>query len=212
MTPLENESRNMSSPANQPQAGVPGDRSAPDAGFLTTANFLSLVRIPLGLAFLAVHDQLSIAIIVAVGALTDLLDGLIARWTGTQTEIGALLDPLCDRVFVFLGLVSFLPTGHLDWAGFVILILRDIFTGGVFIVTRLTGKHLPFQSRQGGRITTALQVCALFTLIFAPDYINVAILLVGTASVYAILDYGTAGLRLQWDSPPPARANAAGQA
>jgi len=171
---------------------------ASDAGFLTPANFLSLVRIPLGLAFLAVHDMKWIAVIVAVGAATDLLDGLVARLTGTQTEIGALLDPLCDRVFVFLGLVSFLPTGSLDWAGFVILILRDIFTGGVFVVTRLAGQHLPFQSRQGGRITTALQVLALFTLILAPGYINVAILLVGTASVYAILDYGTAGLRLSW--------------
>ena len=186
------------------------DATAPDAGFLTAANFLSLVRIPLGLAFLAVHDLRWVAAIVAVGATTDLLDGLVARRTGTQSEIGALLDPLCDRVFVFLGLVSFLPTGHLDWAGFVILILRDIFTGGVFVVTRLAGRHLPFQSRLGGRITTALQVGALFTLILAPQYINVAILLVGTASVYAILDYGTAGLRLSWGPESPAQAGASG--
>lgn len=186
------------------------DATAPDAGFLTPANFLSLARIPLGLAFLAVHDLRWVAAIVAVGAATDLLDGLVARRTDTQSEIGALLDPFCDRVFVFLGLVSFLANGYLDWAGFVILILRDIFTGGVFVVTRLAGKHLPFQSRQGGRIATALQVGALFTLILAPQYINVAILLVGTASVYAILDYGTAGLRLSWGPESPAQASAGG--
>jgi len=173
-----------------------GTEPAPDPGFLTAANFLSLVRIPLGIAFLVTDEPAWIAAIVAIGAATDLLDGLIARLTRTQSEIGALLDPLCDRVFVFLGLISFLPSGALDWAGFVILVLRDIFTGGVFIVTRLAGQHLPFHSRQGGRVTTALQVVALFTLIFAPHYINVPILLVGTASVYAILDYGTAGLKL----------------
>jgi phosphatidylglycerophosphate synthase len=186
------------------------DATATDVGFLTPANLLSLARIPLGLAFLAVHDLAWVAAIVALGAVTDLLDGFIARRTGTQTEIGALLDPLCDRVFVFLGLVSFLPTGNLDWAGFVILILRDIFTGGVFVVTRMAGRHLPFQSRQGGRITTALQLGALLTLILAPAYINVAILLVGTASVYAILDYGTAGFRLSWGPESPAPASAAG--
>ncbi len=186
------------------------EEATTDVGFLTPANLLSLARIPLGLAFLAVHDLAWVATIVAVGAATDLLDGFIARRTGTQTEIGALLDPFCDRVFVFLGLVSFLPTGNLDWAGFVILILRDIFTGGVFVVTRMTGRHLPFQSRQGGRITTALQLCALFTLILAPVYINVAILLVGTASVYAILDYGTAGFRLSWGPESPAQTGAAG--
>jgi phosphatidylglycerophosphate synthase len=181
--------------------------SREDAGFLTAANFLSLVRIPLGVGFLAVQDPRWSATIVALGAATDLLDGWIARITHTQSEIGALLDPLCDRVFVFLGLVSFLPTGHLDWAGFVILVLRDIFTGGVFVVTRLAGKHLPFHSRQGGRITTALQVLALFTLIFAPTYINIPILLVGAASVYAILDYGTAGLRLPWDGQQAVEKN-----
>lgn len=172
------------------------------AGFLTVSNFLSLARIPLGLAFLAFHDTRALAAIVAAGAATDLLDGLLARLTDTRTEIGALLDPFCDRVFVFLGLVSFLPGGHLDWAGFVILILRDIFTGGVFVVARLAGEPMPFHSRQGGRITTALQVAALFTLIFAPAYVKVPVLLVGAASVYAILDYGTAAIRTREGTGP----------
>ena len=102
------------------------DAPSADPGFLTISNLLSLIRIPLGVTFLAVDDPLLLAVIVAVGALTDLLDGFIARVTDTRTEIGALLDPFCDRIFVFLGLVSFLPTGHIDWAGFVILVLRDL--------------------------------------------------------------------------------------
>lgn len=184
-------------------AAVEMGRGHPDhEGFLTVSNILSLARIPLGLAFLVLNDTKALAAIVAVGAATDLLDGLLARLTGTQTEIGALLDPFCDRVFVFLGLVSFLPGGNLDWAGFVILILRDIFTGGVFVVARLAGEPMPFHSRQGGRVTTALQVVALFTLIFAPAYVKVPILLVGAASVYAILDYGTAAIRTRAEEAP----------
>lgn len=173
-------------------------REAPattDPGFLTVSNLLSLIRIPLGVTFLAVTDATLLAVIVAAGALTDLLDGFIARVTNTRTEIGALLDPFCDRIFVFLGLVSFLPSGHIDWAGFVILVLRDVFTGGVFIVTKLVGEQMPFHSRLGGRVTTALQVVALFTLIFAPAYVKLPIFLVGIASVYAIIDYGMAGVR-----------------
>lgn len=166
-----------------------------DPGFLTISNLLSLSRIPLGVTFLAVEDAPMLAVIVALGALTDLLDGFIARVTQTRTEIGALLDPFCDRVFVLLGLVSFLPGGHIDWAGFVILVLRDVFTGGVFIVTRLVGEQVPFHSRFGGRVTTTFQVAALFTLIFAPAYVKLPIFLVGLASVYAIIDYGMAGIR-----------------
>ena len=163
--------------------------------FLTVSNLLSLVRIPLGLTFLALDDPILIAGVLAAGAITDLLDGFIARLTGTQTEVGALLDPFCDRIFVFLALVSFLPTGYVDWAGFVILILRDIFTGGVFIIGMLAGGPVPFHSRMGGRITTALQVMALFTLIFAPTWVMLPILAVGIASVYAIIDYGMEGIR-----------------
>ncbi len=187
----------------EPTVGPDGGR--PDhEGFLTVSNILSLARIPLGLAFLVFDGTTALAVIVAAGAATDLLDGLLARLTRTQTEIGALLDPFCDRVFVFLGLVSFLPGGDLDWAGFVILILRDIFTGGVFVVARLSGEPMPFHSRQGGRITTALQVVALFTLIFVPAYVKVPVLLVGAASVYAILDYGTAAIRSPAASEPAA--------
>lgn len=188
------------------------DHDSSDAGFLTVSNLLSLSRIPLGVTFLAIDDPYLMAVVLGVGALTDLLDGFIARITDTRTEIGALLDPFCDRVFVFLALVSFLPGGDIDWAGFVILILRDIFTGGVFIVTKLVGEKMPFHSRMGGRVTTALQLSALFTLIFAPAYLNLPILLVGIASVYAIIDYGMAGLRSGHSSsgPPSSSSTAPG--
>lgn len=182
-----------------------------DPGFLTVSNLLSLVRIPLGVTFLAVDDPATLAVIVGTGALTDLLDGFVARVTHTRTEIGALLDPFCDRVFVSLALVSFLPGGHIDWAGFLILVLRDLFTGGVFIVTKLAGEQMPFHSRFGGRVTTALQVAALFTVIFAPAYVKLPIFLVGISSVYAIIDYGMAGIRAGQSGldPSSGRADAA---
>ncbi|MCK5483920.1 MAG: CDP-alcohol phosphatidyltransferase family protein [Gemmatimonadetes bacterium] len=183
-------------------AGVPGPGApklpADDhhgAGFLTLGNFFSLLRIPLGFMFLVVSEPKWVAAIVIAGAATDLLDGLIARVTHTESEIGALLDPFCDRIFVFLALVSFLPGGRIDWAEFLILILRDIFTGGVFWVGRLAGKEMPFHSRMGGKVTTALQVAALLTLIFYPDYVKIPVYLAGVAAVYAIIDYGTAGIR-----------------
>ncbi len=171
------------------------------AGFLTVGNFLSLLRIPLGFMFLVVDDARWVAAIVVVGAATDLLDGFAARLTHTESEIGALLDPFCDRIFVFLALVSFLPTGRIDWAGFLILILRDIFTGGVFLVGRLAGKEMPFHSKIGGKLTTALQVVALLTLIFYPGYVKLPIYLTGVVSVYAIIDYGMAGIR-KWQLDP----------
>jgi len=165
-----------------------------DPGFLTLSNILSLSRIPLGVSLLTTRDPMLLAIIVSIGAATDLFDGWIARLTNTVSEVGAVLDPFCDRIFVLLGLVSFLPSGRLGWAGFMVLMLRDLFTGGVYIVGRLAGRDPPFQSRWGGKITTALQVLALFTLIFWPEWVKGPILLVGITSVYAIIDYGETGI------------------
>jgi phosphatidylglycerophosphate synthase len=167
-----------------------------DPGFLTVSNLLSLSRIPLGVAFLAVDGQMALAIVAGTGALTDLLDGMIARMTGTMSEVGRLLDPFCDKIFVLLGLVSFLP-GPLDWAGFLILILRDIFTAGSYLIGRLVGKTIPFESRLGGKLTTALQVLSLFALIFWPEAIGLCVILVGATSVFAIIDYGEAAIRLK---------------
>jgi CDP-diacylglycerol--glycerol-3-phosphate 3-phosphatidyltransferase len=168
------------------------NRSSPahDPGFLTVSNLLSLSRVPLGLLFLVVNDRGWLAVVVATGALTDLLDGFIARVSGTASELGSLLDPFCDKVFVLIGLISFLPGGSLDWAGFLILILRDIFTAGSYLVGRLAGRSLPFRSRLGGKLTTGLQVATFFALLFWPRYVPLLIVLVGVSSVYAIIDYG----------------------
>ncbi|HKK27711.1 MAG TPA: CDP-alcohol phosphatidyltransferase family protein [Gemmatimonadota bacterium] len=170
--------------------------TAHDPGFLTFSNLLSLSRVPLGFLFLVVSDRAWLAVLVAGGAATDLLDGFIARVSGTVSELGALLDPFCDKVFVLIGLLSFLPGGHLDWAALLILVLRDVFTGGSYLVGRLAGRTLPFRSRLGGKLTTGLQVLTFFALLFWPKAVPLLVVLVGAASVYAIIDYGTYSTRI----------------
>lgn len=166
-----------------------------DPGVLTPSNLLSLTRVPLGVSFLAVDDPRLLAVIVAAGAFTDLADGLIARLSGTESELGMLLDPFCDKFFVLMGLISFLPGPRLQWSGFLVLIVRDIFTAGSYATGRLVGKIIPFRSRLGGKVTTAFQVGTLFGLIFAPRWVPLLVIAVAASSVYAIVDYGTAAIR-----------------
>ncbi len=160
-----------------------------DPGFLTVSNLLSLSRIPLGVVFLLTSDARVLAGVVIAGALTDLLDGFIARVSKTTSEVGILLDPFCDKIFVLLGVVSFLPDGRLDWAGFLILVLRDVFTGGSYLVGRLVGQDMAPRSRMAGKVTTFFQLNTLLALIFWPMYVPLFVLAVGIGSVYAIIDY-----------------------
>lgn len=167
----------------------------PDPGFLTASNLLTLTRIPLGLTFLATDDPTLLAVVVAVGALTDLADGFLARISGTESRIGMLLDPFCDKFFVLLGLISFLPGSGLQWSGFLILVLRDVFTVSSYATGLVVGKVVPFRSRLGGKITTALQVATLFALIFEQRLVPLLVILVAVASLYAIIDYGNEAVR-----------------
>jgi phosphatidylglycerophosphate synthase len=181
----------LSGPGTSPRldrgASVPEKH---DPGFLTVSNLLSLSRIPLGVMFLVTNDPKALALIVFAGSLTDLLDGVIARVSRSTSEVGILLDPFCDKIFVLLGVVSFLPSGRLDWAGFVILILRDVFTGGSYLVSRLVGRDMHPRSRMAGKVTTFFQFLTLLALIFRPGWVPLFILAVGITSVYAIIDYG----------------------
>lgn len=167
----------------------PEETARHDPGFLTVSNLLSLSRIPLGVIFLLTSDARVLAGVVIAGALTDLLDGFIARVSKTTSEIGILLDPFCDKIFVLLGVVSFLPGGRLDWAGFLILVLRDVFTGGSYLVGRLVGHDMAPRSRMAGKVTTFFQLNTLLALIFWPMYVPLFVLAVGIGSVYAIIDY-----------------------
>lgn len=168
-----------------------------DPGFLTVSNLLSLSRIPLGVSFLALQDPRWMAAVVALAGITDLLDGFLARVTRTMSQVGLLLDPFCDKLFVLLCLISFLPGAHLSWADFLILILRDVFTGGSYLVGRLAGRVIPFRPRLAGKVVTSLQLLVLLALIFWPRYVPLLILLVGLASVYSVVDYGMSALREQ---------------
>jgi len=194
---VSDESAGVTDPTRRGGSGDTGvEPEDQDPGFLTFSNLLSLSRIPLALLFLLLSDRGWLAVVVAAGALTDLLDGLIARLSGTSSELGSLLDPFCDKIFVLVGLISFLPGGQLDWAGFLILVLRDIFTAGSYLVGRLAGRTLPFRSRLGGKLTTGLQVATFFALLFWPRFVALLVVLVGISSVYAIIDYGTYSTRL----------------
>jgi len=64
-------------------------------------------------------------IVFAGAALTDFLDGRLARATGTVTEFGRIFDPLVDRIFISGTVAALLLAGRLPWQGVALLIGRD---------------------------------------------------------------------------------------
>ncbi|MGB7979295.1 MAG: CDP-alcohol phosphatidyltransferase family protein [Candidatus Nanopelagicales bacterium] len=96
----------------------------------TVPNLLSVLRllsIPVfvWLALGPQRDGLA-ALVLALGAATDYLDGLLARRWGQVTRIGQLLDPIADRLATLAVLIVFLARGIVPWWFVALLVGRDL--------------------------------------------------------------------------------------
>jgi cardiolipin synthase len=140
---------------------------------LTPANQLTLLRmllIPV-FALCVIYGYLGAALIVfSVAAITDLLDGLIARRTGQKTSLGAWLDPMADKLLLLtMSVVLTLPSGHLVsrlpvWLT-VLMISRDVgIVATVAIVNLAVGRRTFTPSLLGKMATATFAVTGVVTL------------------------------------------------
>lgn len=156
-------------------------------------NVLSFSRVLLAAAFVPADTGLRIGLLSAA-ALTDFMDGWLARRVNAATRSGALIDPISDRFFVVVALSTFLYTGAVTWLEFFVFLSRDIMTAVGFVVARAVSwlRPVEFKARFPGKVVTTLQLITLFVLLLAPAYGTPLIVLVGVTSVWAIVDYTVA--------------------
>lgn len=98
---------------------------------LTIPNLLSVVRIVLLPVFLWLvlvpeADVLALLVLVVSGV-TDYLDGKLARRLNQTSKIGAILDPVADRLYILAVVVGLALRDIIPWWLAVMLPLRDVF-------------------------------------------------------------------------------------
>ena len=95
----------------------------------TIPNLLSLIRLILVpvffVLFVVEHNDLLAFIVFMVAAATDWIDGLVARATNSVSRLGQMIDPLIDRVLIFVGVISVYLVGRVPLWIVLILVLRD---------------------------------------------------------------------------------------
>jgi len=160
----------------------------------TWPNAISLLRLPLAALFVAVESTAARAAIVVAAAVSDGLDGWLARSTGRRTRSGELIDPAADKVFILAALAGFARTGELAFWELVLLLARDLYTVVAFATALAFGLKIEFRSRSSGKLVTVLQIGAILVLLLAPGWAPPVVLATGAAGIYAIIDYTRAGL------------------
>ena len=128
--------------------------------------------------------------VFALAALTDGLDGYIARRRQDVTTFGKLMDPLADKLLIVAALVSLVSLGRLAaWVAMVI-IARELAVTGLRTVAAEQG--VVIAASWLGKLKTALQVVAVFALIIwnpAPLAVDVLVYAAVAATVISGADY-----------------------
>ena len=130
---------------------------------LTVANQLTITRmllIPL-FVILLLYGHRGWALVTFLGAaLTDLFDGLIARWTGEKTTLGTWLDPMADKLllvtmFVVLTLPDVGGPNRLPLWFTILVISRDVAIVLTVAVVNLAVGPRTFRPSIYGKVATA---------------------------------------------------------
>ena len=128
--------------------------------------------------------------VFALAALTDGLDGYIARRRQDVTTFGKLMDPLADKVLIIAALVSLVSLGRLAaWVAMVI-IARELAVTGLRAVAAEQG--VVISASWLGKLKTALQVAAVFALIIwnpSPTSVDVLVYVAVAVTVISGADY-----------------------
>ncbi|MBS1885744.1 MAG: CDP-diacylglycerol--glycerol-3-phosphate 3-phosphatidyltransferase [Actinobacteria bacterium] len=149
------------------------------------------------------------AAVFAAAALTDGLDGYIARSRGSITTFGKLMDPLADKLLIIGALVSLVSLGRLEaWVAMVI-IAREVAV--TILRTIAAERGLVIAASWLGKAKTVLQIAAVIALIAAdpaPAWVDVLVYLALAVTVISGADYFF-GLRRRIEEQQRERAAAA---
>lgn len=136
---------------------------------MNVPNSLTLLRIILIPVFVVVigisipYGDLMAAIIFIVAALTDSLDGYLARKYKQVTKLGIILDPLADKLLITAALICLVELGRLSgWIAIVIL-GREFAVSGLRAVKAEEGIVIP--ASKLGKLKTISQVLAVILII-----------------------------------------------
>ena len=154
---------------NWKEAGLVLMRSAGQESNINLPNVLTLVRILLIPVFVMLlidptpDRALSAAIVFVVAAVTDLLDGYVARKTGQITKLGRLLDPIADKLLVLSALILLVQVDRVSALVAILIIAREVAVTGLRAIAASEG--LIMSAEVTGKYKMALQLIAIVLLV-----------------------------------------------
>ncbi|HEY6726428.1 MAG TPA: CDP-diacylglycerol--glycerol-3-phosphate 3-phosphatidyltransferase [Polyangiaceae bacterium] len=175
MTPSDASPRRRLRPRRRRDRGeVARRRSSLKQDALNVPNLLTMARvavIPVVLWLLdrgTPKDCVLAALVYSAAAITDLLDGYLARRMNVVSVLGKFLDPLADKLLVMASLVWMVPMGRISEWAVVLLLGREISITALRSIASSEG--VVIAAGEGGKSKTALQMVGILCLMIGYPY------------------------------------------
>jgi len=153
----------------------------------TIADFFTVVRLPLAVAFPLVGEGWRLVVLGVAGA-TDLLDGFLARRIGSS-RFGPVIDPVADKLFMAVAFGTVFAAGGLTWYELLGVLARDLAATVAFVVTAVRGHPSAIPARAGGKAVTFLQLLTLVAFSVGSPLLRPLAWATAAVALYAIWDY-----------------------
>ncbi|HPT48953.1 MAG TPA: CDP-diacylglycerol--glycerol-3-phosphate 3-phosphatidyltransferase [Accumulibacter sp.] len=141
-------------------------------------------------------------VIFIVAAVTDWLDGYLARRWQQTSAFGAFLDPVADKLMVAAALIVLVQLGRLDAIIAAIIIGREITISALREWMARIGAHRSVAVSMIGKIKTSAQMVAIPMLLYYTPLLGIDVLGLGTWLIYiaAVLTLWSMGyyMRMAW--------------
>lgn len=123
-------------------------------------SFLRLIGVPFFLMLILQQRDIAAVVLLAVASFTDLIDGRIARRFNQMSQLGEMLDPAADRLYIFATVLGLALRGIIPWWLLAVLVGRDVLL--LLLVPAL--KSRGYTSLPVNFIGKAATFCLLYAL------------------------------------------------
>ena len=162
---------------------------------LTIVRILAIPVILLLLFYSGKAYQWVTAIFFLLVAVTDTLDGYLARRRGMVTTLGKFLDPLADKLLIVTALIALIPTRGIPFWMVIVIVGREVAVTGLRGIALFQG--IVIAASNWGKRKTLFETIAVFFLILNGEYFLIDFHSVGMVflwialllAVYSGIDY-----------------------
>jgi CDP-diacylglycerol--glycerol-3-phosphate 3-phosphatidyltransferase len=127
-------------------------------------------------------------LLFSIAAITDFLDGYLARKTGQVTKFGMLLDPIADKLLVISALIIFVDMETIPAWIAIVIIVREFVVTGLRIGALSVDMVIP--AEKGGKIKTTCQIAAIIILFLDRTLISIDFYAIGLTLLWMAMILG----------------------